>query len=147
MMLIFAVLKIGLSLWLIPAYGILGAAIATSVLGVFTPLVSFTFVYRNMGATWPVLDTIKLAAASLIMGVAVYVLQSQIGAVPSLVLGIPLGIVIYIIAIFALGVVKVQDIKFLEGIQGSLPMVLRKRYVLLVGLMEKLVISIKQLGG
>ena len=70
------------------------------------------------------------------MGLAIYGLQSQLGTVISLVLCIPLGIVIYVIAIFVLRVVKEQDLTILKGIQDSLPPVFRKSYAVLIRLVE-----------
>ncbi len=136
---IIALSNVGLSLLLIPRYGILGAAIASSIsLAISLPFYSI-FVSRRIGVTWPIRDTIKIVAASIIMGVVVYALHSQINDVLSLALGIPLGVVIYIVAIFAFREINAQDIKNLSGIQNSLPSVLRKYYISLLGLMEKVI--------
>jgi O-antigen/teichoic acid export membrane protein len=138
-MAIFAVIKVGLSLWLIPRYGVLGAAIASSVPRVITLPVYIIFLYKRIKAIWPIGDTIKIATASLIMGIAIYALQSQLGVILSLVLCIPLGIVIYVIAIIFLKVVREQDVAILKGIQNTLPMTLRRYYIPLVGLIERVV--------
>jgi O-antigen/teichoic acid export membrane protein len=140
---IFAIINIGLSLWLIPKYGILGAAIASSVPLVLGLPVYVTFISKTVGATWPVRDTIKITTASLIMGVAVYILHSHLGAALSLALCIPLGVVIYVIAIFVLRVIRKQDLAILRGIQNALPLALRKYYIPLVGLTERIVLRTK----
>ena len=81
------------------------------------------------------------------MGLVVYLLQSQLGVVLSLALCIPLGVIIYFVAIFALRVIQEQDMVILRGVQESLPLVLRKRYSLLVGLMERIMVKTKRATG
>jgi len=134
-----AILKIGLLLWLVQAYGVLGAAVASSIpLVLGLPALSI-FISRNVGAGWPVRDTGKIILASLIMGVTVYALQGQLDTVPSLVLGIPLAVVVYVSAIFVFRVIDKQDLAHLKSIQDSMPIVLRKYYGGLIGLMERIV--------
>ena len=136
-----AILKIGLLLWLVPGYGVIGAAVASSVPLVLGLPAFIIFISKRVGVDWPVQDTIKIAIASLIMGLIVYALQSQLGVVLSLAVCIPLGIIVYTIAIFALGVIREQDLAYLKRIQGSLPLVLRKYYSGLIGLMERIIIG------
>ena len=137
------VLSIGLSVWLVPLYGALGAAIASSVSLVLTLPVNVIFISKNIGAIWPMRDAIRITLATLIMGLIVYALQAYLGVVMSLILGIPLGVVIYIIAILALKVVHEQDIAMLKKIQGSFPILLRKHYIHLVELLERIVVKKK----
>jgi O-antigen/teichoic acid export membrane protein len=144
---VFSILKIGLSLWLIPAYGVLGAAIAHAVPLVLTFPVFVIFVSKNIGVAWPVRDTIKIFVASLIMGLAIYALQSQLSVVLSLVLCIPLGVIVYFIAIFALRVIDEQDLAILRGIKYSMPSVLRKHYSFLMRFMERIVVRTKFATG
>ena|GEM_PF-2716713 len=146
-MVIFAILNIGLSYWLIPRYGILGATIANIVIIVPTLPVYTIFIYKKCGIIWPWRDAIKIIIASLVMGVAIYILHNHLSAILSLVLCIPLGIVIFFIAIFALRVIKEQDLVILKGIQNSLPLVLRKHSLPLVGLMERVVLRTKLTNG
>jgi O-antigen/teichoic acid export membrane protein len=140
---VLAIMKIGLLLWLIRGYGVVGAAIASSLPLILGLPAMAIFIHRNVGAGWPIRDTVKITLASLIMGVAVYAVQSQMDVVPSLVLGIPLGVVIYISAIFLFRVVDKQDLVHLKSIQGSLPAVMRKYYGGLIVLMEWMVIKKK----
>ncbi len=140
---ILAALKISLLLWLVPGYGVNGAAIASSVPRVLALFVYIAFVLRNVGAAWPVRDTVKIFLASLIMGLIVYVLQSQLDVVPSLILGIPLGIMVYALLILSLGVIREPDLAIFKGIQDSLPMFLRKHYISLIRLMERIVMRKK----
>jgi O-antigen/teichoic acid export membrane protein len=135
-----ALLNISLNVWLISHYGILGAAMGKSVPLILGAVLYIAFASRKIGTAWPVRDTIKIATASLFMGMVVYTLQSRLDAVPSLALCIPLGIIIYIIAIFFLRVIGKQDIDILKRIQGSLPTTLRKSYSVMLNLVETLVL-------
>lgn len=132
-----AVLSIGLDLWLIPKYGVLGAAIGSSIPRFFLLPAYAIFASRNIKAAWPMADTLKIAFACSIMGLALFALQTQIGAIPSLVLSIPVGLAIYVSALFALRVVRQQDAQMFVRIQYLLPATLRKMYVSLVDLAMK----------
>jgi O-antigen/teichoic acid export membrane protein len=144
-----AVLNIGLSLWLIPRYGVLGAAISSSMPLALNIVPVIIFALRNIGAAWPVRDTIKIATASLIMGVAVFALQSHLhlSAAVNLALCITFGVIIYVIAIFFFRVIQEQDLVILNRFQNSLPKFLRKYYILLVELMERSVVRAKPATG
>jgi O-antigen/teichoic acid export membrane protein len=134
-----AVINVGLSLLLIPKYGILGAAVVSSVSLVLYLPVYIIFISKKVGVGWPVRDTIKIATASLIMGIAVYALHSQLGAVLSLVLCIPLGVALYLVALFVFRVIREEDLVMLKKFQGSLPKVLRKSYATIIGVAERFV--------
>ena len=146
-MIVFTVIKIGLMLWLIPAYGISGAAVASSVPRILMLPVYVVFVSRNIGTIWPSRDTIKIVVATLIMGLVVYAVQSQLGVVPSLVVGILLGVVIYVIFIFALRVIQEQDMDILRKAQDSLPVFLRKYYIRVLGFMERFAVRKRLSNG
>ena len=144
---VMAILKIGLLLWLVPAYGVLGAAVASSLPLVLIFPIYTLFVLKGAGAGWPVRDTVKITLASLIMGVTVYAVQGQLSTVPSLILGIPLGVAIYVPAIFLFRVIDKQDLTYLRSIQDSLPKALRKYYGGLIGLMERIMLRKKLATG
>lgn len=131
-------LNIGLNLWLIPRYGVLGAAIASSASRFLSLFPYIWFASRKIGTTWPLADTPKIGAASVIMGLALFGLQIHLDAALSLALGIPLGLVLYAIAILFFRVVHKQDLNILRGIQGSLPLALRKHYATFIGVAERL---------
>jgi len=85
--------------------------------------------------------------ATLIMGLVVYAVQSQLGVVPSLVVGILLGVVIYVIFIFALRVIQEQDMDILRKAQDSLPVFLRKYYIRVLGFMERFAVRKRLSNG
>jgi O-antigen/teichoic acid export membrane protein len=138
-----ALLNIGLCILLVPRYGILGAAVACSIPPIVTLPIYVIFAARKVGATWPVWDTLKIILASLIMGLAVYFLQTQLGVALSLALGIPMGIVIYLATIPFLKVVREQDFVILERARGFLPPVLQKHYMVITRAAERFFLGAK----
>jgi O-antigen/teichoic acid export membrane protein len=140
-MIFLSILNIGLSVWLVPRYGTVGAAIASSVPLVLALPVYIIFTFKKIGLTWPTLHTIKVAAATSIMGMVVYIVHNYLGLVMSLVICIPLGAVIYVAALFALKVIKAEDLSLLRGIERSMPGAIKKSYVGVLNLVEKLVVK------
>jgi hypothetical protein len=88
-------------------------------------------------------DIIKTILASLIMGLAVFALQSQVGIILSLALGIPLGVALYIALIFLFRAVHEQDLAVLKKMQKSLPLPIRKPYIRLSELAERIIVKTK----
>jgi O-antigen/teichoic acid export membrane protein len=140
---ILVVMSVGLNFWLIPKYGAIGAVIATGIPRVLSLPIYIRFVSKKIGEPWPLRATVKITLASLIMGVAVYTLQTQLGVVLSLVLGVSLGIVVYIAAVFLLRIIDKRDLALLEKVQESIPRRLRKPYRSLLKLAKR-IMSITQ---
>jgi O-antigen/teichoic acid export membrane protein len=139
-MIVFALLKIGLNLWFIPKYGIVGAGVASGLpLLLSIPIYSF-FLNQKIGTSWPIRDVVKISIASGIMGLAVYGLNIKAGEILSIFLGIPLGMIIYVVLIFGLRVLHEEDINVLKGMKESVPIAMRKYYILLIRLLEKVII-------
>ncbi len=141
-----ALVNIGLSLWLIPRYGVMGAAVASSAPRVLILFPSVWFVAKQIGVVWPVRSTIKISVASLIMGLAVYALQRHVGAMLSLALGVPLGIAVYGLAILTLGVIGEQDLSVLRRIQQSFPVKMRRGSAPLLKVTEKIIAGVRLAG-
>jgi len=137
--LIFALVSIGLSFWFIPAYGVIGAATIGIIPSIFMATLIIRYASKKIGATWPVGDTIKISISAIIMGLIVFGFQSHLNSILSLTLGIPLGVVTYIVLIFLLRVFNEQDLTIIKNITGSLPLPLRKPYIHVSGLIEKIV--------
>lgn len=136
-----ALLNVGLNLCLIPKYGMLGAAVASSVPRILTLPINIRFVSRRIKATWPLADTIKIGLASCLMGLALFGLQIHLDAGLSLALGIPLGVILCAVLMVIFRVVRRQDLNILKGIQDSLPPALRKHYAVFIELAGRLVIA------
>jgi O-antigen/teichoic acid export membrane protein len=144
---LFSLTNIGLNIWLIPIYGILGAAAISSVSAVCASAIMIRYASKRVGAIWPVRDTLKVTAASLIMGVVVYIIQSYMSIIPSLVLGVPIGIIIYSILLFVFRAISERDLAMLKKLQSSLPQPMKNPYRRLTGLVEKIVVRTKTAVG
>jgi len=135
--LLLAFLNLGLNLWLVPRYGVLGAAIGSSVPRLLTLPLYIRFASRKIGSAWPMGDTVRIGLASVIMGAVLFVLQNYLGVVLSLALSVPLGLIVFTAVILTLGVVRQRDVDTLNGIQKSLPQPLRKSYTAVIRLLER----------
>lgn len=134
------ILNIGLNLWLIPTYGVIGAAIGSSVPRLIAPVFYIRFASKQCQASWPIVDALKIALASIIMGLVIFGLEYYIKTpVICLVALIPLGVIIQIFSVLALGVVREKDVHTMKRIQGGLPIRLHGIYGALVGLAETLI--------
>jgi PST family polysaccharide transporter/lipopolysaccharide exporter len=129
--------SIALYLWLIPKYGVMGAAIASSVprIAVF-PIYNY-YVYKNIGVRWPMGDSIRTIAAAVIMGAVVFVIQLLLNDVLSLVVGIPLGVIVFIGALVVLRFITPLEIGLLNKVEQRVPAAVRSQYKSVVGLVEK----------
>lgn len=136
---ILIIVSIGLNLWLIPKYGAVGAAIATSIPRIAALPFYIRFISKKIGERWPVRDTLKIALASIIMGVSVYAIQYFCSNIVSICVGVPAGIVIYLIALFITGSIGTEDIDILKRVETRLPQVLRQRFATVVGLLASFV--------
>jgi O-antigen/teichoic acid export membrane protein len=122
-----AAVNIGMSLWLIPKIGVIGATLAFGM----TALIMFPsysiFIYKKVGARFPVGDALKAVTASLIMGAVVYLVNIQISSsILSMAVGIPLGVIVYLVAIFALRYVRKEDLSIIRRVLNSLPAPLKR---------------------
>jgi O-antigen/teichoic acid export membrane protein len=126
--------SIGLNLWLIPKYGIIGAAIASSIPRMIALPFYVRFVSKKIGERWPMGDTLKVILASAIMGVVIFAIQHYFGAILSICIGVPAGIIIYLLVLLSLGSIGSQDMKFLKQIETRLPSFIRPRFSAIIGL-------------
>lgn len=134
------IMSIGLELWLIPIYGVTGAAIGSSVARVIAPLLYIWFASRETKAPWPMRDTMKIILASLIMGGIVFAIEQQIERpVIAIVSLVPLGVIIHFTMIIIFKVVREEDINTLRQIQIGLPGIPRRIYGALLDFVEKMV--------
>jgi O-antigen/teichoic acid export membrane protein len=133
------VIAIGLNLLLIPKFGAVGAVIATSIPRVISVPLYIRFVSKKTGASWPMGDTFKTAISAVIMGLIVFIIQYYLGGILSLAVSIPIGIIVYAAALFAIGAVKREDFTLFKGVQKTLPAPLRKPYLALLTFAERMV--------
>jgi O-antigen/teichoic acid export membrane protein len=138
--LLLAALNVGLCVWLTSRYGVLGAAIGSSVPRIVYLVLCIWYVYKQIRTPWPLGSMVKVTFASLVLGLALFCLQKYLGGVLSLVLALPLGLVLYTAVLLALGAVGQEDFRTIRGIQDSLPSVLRKVSAVVIRLAEKVAV-------
>ena len=61
------------------------------------------------------------------------------GGALSLGLSVPIGFIIYVIAILVLRVIRKEDLVILDNVQDSLPVRVKKYYAIVIGLLRKMV--------
>ena len=137
---VMAIINISLNALLIWQYDVLGAAIAKAIPIILGTTLCTSFACRKIGVAWPVGDALKIVMAALIMGIAVYILQSQLGIILGIVLGVLLGVIIYFIAILSFRVIKENDLAILANLQDSIPVFLRKYYLYCLKLLERIIL-------
>ncbi|WP_135366101.1 flippase [Halosimplex halophilum] len=108
-----AVLNLILNLFLIPVWGIIGAAFATIVTNGIYNLTNVYFMHQETdfwrhGVIWA---CSKILLVTVVMAAPVYVLVPHIRGVFSLVLVIFIGIAIWIVGSFALSLITISDIR------------------------------------
>ncbi len=131
-------MSIGLNFWLIPKYGAMGAVIATSIPRVISLPIYIFFVSKKIKKPWPMGDTVKIALASAGIGLVAFVLQHYLeSAVLSLCLSVAVSIIVFIIALLALGVVRKNDLIILKQVEQRLPLPFRRGFAAVIGVVEK----------
>jgi O-antigen/teichoic acid export membrane protein len=132
-----AIIGLGLSALFIHAHGILAVVTAKSIVFFLSPVFTTVFVCLKFNIKWPVRDISKAALASAIMGLAVFAVQSQLGPILSLVICIPLGVVLYTVAVFVFRIIRKQDVEMLKRAQESLPISWGKRLTFIIRLVDR----------
>ncbi len=137
---VLVIISLGLELWLIPVYGVTGAAIGSSVARIIAPILYIRYACRETKSPWPFKDTIKIILASLIMGGIVFAVEQQIERpIIAIVSLVPLGVIIHFTMIIIFKVVREEDINTLRQIQIGLPGIPRRIYGALLDFVEKMV--------
>ncbi|QFT90672.1 Polysaccharide biosynthesis protein [Bacillus sp. THAF10] len=105
-----ALLNIGLNFWLIPQYGIEGAAMATVAAYAVAVIISWIIVHIQIHSLpFPVIDFIKVMIASIIMGLALWPLQDNIGVL-ALILQLASGGIAFVLAAILLNLMNARNI-------------------------------------
>ncbi len=131
------IVSIGLYLWMIPAYGVMGAAIAGSVPRIAVFFIYNFYVYKKLDVHWPIGDSIRIIVASLVMGAAVYGLQYSVNDALSLAIGIPCGVLVYFLVLITLRFPTQQEISMLRKVEKQVPSVVRSTYTSIINLINR----------
>ena len=96
-----AIVSIGLNLWWIPAFGLIGAACANISAYAIALILSWLLGRRVFALPRPSLDSLKIAIASLVMGGVLWSLTDPTGALAA-VAQVTAGILVYASLIYIL---------------------------------------------
>lgn len=133
----FSFITVGGSFLLIPQLGVTGAAIISVIPALGLAMFMIRFASKQIGASWPIKDTLKIIIASSIMGLIVYLLQNQLNPLLGLVAGVPLGIVTYVVLILLFKVINKEDLDIFKKAQKSLPAFLKTHSNNVIKIIEK----------
>lgn len=97
---IFALTKLGLNLLLIPTYGAMGAAVATSVTAVLIVSYESYVVHRLISPEYPTVFLGKILLASFVMGVSVFITRHFL--TDSIFLLLLVGLAVYLVSVYLL---------------------------------------------
>lgn len=105
----------------VPAYGLLGAALARMAIQFAATAVSIAYVQRRLGAPAPLADLARILAAALACAAVAFLLVRAFPGPATLVVAIPAGAACYALALKLLGGVHTSDLDALRRLTAGLP--------------------------
>ena len=96
-------LSIGLNLWWIPKFGLIGAACANISAYALALILSWMLGRQVFALPWPSVDSLKIAGATLVMGGVVWLLAEATGPL-AVVVQLTAGVLVYAIMLWILNV-------------------------------------------
>ncbi|MDO8735472.1 MAG: flippase [Thermoleophilia bacterium] len=101
------ILNVGLNLYIIPRYGFAGAAVTTLITEMMGLTQMFWLLKRNISLAQTLMNAVKVAALTVLMGALVWVLRDRINVFAV----IAIASVAYISAIMATGIIPLSEIR------------------------------------
>jgi O-antigen/teichoic acid export membrane protein len=127
-LIITGVLNAALDLALIPHHGAIGAAIGNGVAqGFGVGLLWFT-AHKMYEFTWPVASTIRIVAATAVMGLATFGVSRLLSPLYGMLAGIAAGVPVYLFMIRAFHALDAEDYTRLMLVESRLPSGLRSSF-------------------
>ncbi len=125
---VMGIVNIALDLWLIPTRGAIGAAWANGIAQALAMAGMTTFASRKLGLSVPLGDMGRILLACLPMVVVVRTLADSVHHWPAVLIGVPLGAVLYMTSLKFLRVLRPVDQNRLASLDRTLPSALRPAY-------------------
>jgi O-antigen/teichoic acid export membrane protein len=116
-----AVFNVILDLILIPRFGGLGAALAKGTTFVFAAIGLWTMVRAAVGLRFPAGPLLRLLAATAVMGVLVAAVARLLPPLPAVLLGVPLGALVFAVGLRLSRFLDRQDLDRLRALARALP--------------------------
>jgi O-antigen/teichoic acid export membrane protein len=124
-------------LTIVPAFGVLGAAGARSVIQILVACLLFWYVAHRLQCVTPYRALALIWVAALASAAVAYGVVSVVPAPVSMLLAIPLGVVTYILAARWVGALPESDVRRLQSAVDFLPDRLRPAAVAALGLLRR----------
>lgn len=119
-----AVLLLAGCVVVIPTYGIVGAAIVRAVVQVFLVVLHIDLIRRYLGFQAPIGHLLRLLLAAVLCGGAAWLATVLIPKPVNLVVAIPVGAAVYVLAVRLLDALPSEDIVRLRDLFSRLPAVI-----------------------
>jgi O-antigen/teichoic acid export membrane protein len=120
-----AVLAVIAGLTVIPAYGLMGAALTRAVLQILGVIIGTVFLSRRMHFSFPMSGFLKIMLAAILSGLATRGCLYLAPGASLLPFPIVVGIIVYALAVRVLGALHPADVSRLRQLCYSLPTTLR----------------------
>lgn len=120
--------NLGLDVWLIPAWGIVGAAVANLVAQTGAVIAGIVVSAPLVGVSFPAGDCLRALAAAGATGVVAYPVVATVRGVAGVVVGVLAGALAYPPALLAVGVLRAEDLERLDSVRELVPARLRPGY-------------------
>ncbi|HRQ39352.1 MAG TPA: flippase [Chloroflexota bacterium] len=104
------VINVLLNIWLIPLWGVLGAAVTTFVSYLFVLLVTAVVSHRYLATSFPYRDTFKIIISASLMTLCLLAIKSEIGGVLYLGIAVIFGGAIYLASLLLLRVFSSKEV-------------------------------------
>lgn len=120
--------NLGLDVWLIPAWGVVGAAIANLVAQSGAVIAGIALTAPLLGVSFPAGSCLRVLAAAVASGVVAHPVAAGMGGPVRLVGGVLAGALAYLPALLAVGVLRAEDFERLAALRELVPARLRPGY-------------------
>ncbi len=125
---VMGVVNVALDLWLIPLYGALGAAWANGIAQALAMAGLTTFAVRRVGLAVPLADMVRIVLACVPMVAVVRWMADSMHSSTAVLLGVPLGAVVYMVCLKLLRVIRPVDRNRLASLSKVFPAPVRPAY-------------------
>ncbi len=131
-----AILNISLDIFLIPRFGLMGAVWANFTAQIIARIASQIFTCRLLNVKWPLAHLFKILIASAVMIPFIIAIRTFFNSTFALLLGIPIGCMVYIISIVLIKAIGKEDIVILDRLEEYIPKATRNIYRLFLNFIE-----------
>ncbi len=112
---------VALGFWLVPRYGLMGAAWSRGIVQVAVVAIETWYVTRRLGFVPPYRVLGAITVAAIAQGAVAYLISVEWGGAVSLLVSIPAAVVVYLLALRTLSVLTMMDQELMNRVVERLP--------------------------